>query len=106
MNPHYTRGSNLVSVNSRYSVTEAMKEPIGYKACWICLSRDEAIVFVRNIKAVATRLNRSTTCFRYRVPKYDESAESMRIQLQLISNGQMKAEDIASEWMVVMEITA
>ncbi|MDD5394301.1 MAG: hypothetical protein PHE17_14905 [Thiothrix sp.] len=100
------RGSNLVSVNSKYSIPDAMREPVGYKACWICPTQEDSIVFIRNIKAVATRLGRMTACYRYKVPRHNESHESMRITLQLIANGQIQPEDISSDWMVVMEITA
>lgn len=100
------RGSSLVSVNSKYSIPDAMRESVGYKACWICPTHEDSIVFVRNIKAVATRLGRLTACYRYKVPRNNESLESMRVMLQLVANGQIQPEEISSDWMVVMEITA
>jgi hypothetical protein len=98
------RKSQMVSMNAGYSLPDAMREDVGYKACWVCPDEESAIAFMKNMKAVAAKQKKKTKCYRYRIPKFYETFDSLGMYLQLASNGQMKAEEFPSEWLVVMEI--
>lgn len=99
-------GTKLASINSKYSVTDAMKEKTGYKACWVCPTNQEAIILIRNIKAIATKARKKTKCHKQLIPRYEQSFDSLSISSQLIMNGTLKPEELPSDWLVIMEITS